>query len=64
MLMSNPALCEEITAKSYEELTANFDWSIAERELGYSKGGPLNIGWMCSDRICRMGNAGKLALDW
>ena len=62
--MSNPALCEEITAKSYEELTANFDWSIAERELGYRKGDPLNIGWMCSDRICRLGMADKLALDW
>ena len=62
--MSNPALCEEITAKSYQELTANFDWSIAERELGYRKGDPLNIGWMCSDRICRLGMADKLALDW
>ena len=36
--MSNPAVCEELTAKSYEELTANFDWSIAERELGYRPG--------------------------
>jgi len=62
--MSNPALCEEVAAKSYEELTANLDWSIAERELGYRNGGPLNIGWMCSDRICQLGMANKVALDW
>ncbi|HEY4931199.1 MAG TPA: acetate--CoA ligase [Terriglobales bacterium] len=62
--MSNPALCDEVIAKSYEELTANFDWSIAEHELGYAPGGSLNIGWMCSDRICRLGLADKLALDW
>ena len=46
MLMSNPALCDEVIAKSYEELTANFDWSSAEHELGYAPGGSLNIGWM------------------
>ncbi len=49
---------------SYEELTANFDWSISEKELGYKKGDPLNIGWMCSDRICKLGLADKLALIW
>jgi len=49
---------------SYQQLTANFDWSISERELGYEKGDNLNIGWMCSDRICRMGKADKLALIW
>jgi len=49
---------------SYQELCTNFDWSISERELGYRKGDPLNIGWMCSDRICRLGLAGKMALIW
>ena len=49
---------------TYEERTANFDWSISEKELGYKKGDPINIGWMCSDRICRMGLSGKLALIW
>ncbi len=49
---------------SYGELTADFDWSISEKELGYKKGGPLNIGWMCSDRICQLGLADKLALIW
>ncbi len=49
---------------SYQELTANFDWSISEKELGYRKGDNLNIGWACSDRICRMGLADKPALIW
>ncbi|HVN20663.1 MAG TPA: acetate--CoA ligase [Dongiaceae bacterium] len=62
--MSNPGLCEEVIAKTYEELSANFDWSIPERELEYRPGDRLNIGWMCSDRICRLGMASKVALDW
>ena len=33
---------------SYEQLNANFDWAIAERELGYRPGDVINIGWMCS----------------
>ncbi|MBZ5568907.1 MAG: AMP-binding protein [Acidobacteriia bacterium] len=49
---------------SYEELVSGFSWSLAERELGYQTGEPLNIGWMCSDRICRLGQADKLALIW
>jgi len=49
---------------SYEERLAGFDWSIAERELGYHQGDPLNIGWYCSDRICQMGMAPKTALIW
>jgi len=52
------------TPPSYEELTANFDWHLAERELGYRPGGPINIAWMCSDRICQLGLADKLALLW
>lgn len=49
---------------SYDELNANFDWAIAERELGYRPGDVINIGWMCSDRLCRMGLAQKPALLW
>jgi acetyl-CoA synthetase len=49
---------------SYEERLAGFDWSLAERELGLAPGGPVNIGWLCSDRICRLGKAGKTALIW
>jgi len=49
---------------SYESRLAGFDWSIAEKELGIDRDGPINIGWLCSDRICRMGKAGKTALIW
>ena len=49
---------------TYDELNANFSWASAERELGYQAGDLLNIGWMCSDRICRLGSANKLALCW
>lgn len=47
---------------SYEERLKDFDWSISERELGYKKGDNINIGWYCTDRICQLGNADKLAL--
>ena len=49
---------------TYEELLATASWQSAERELDYHDGDLLNIGWMCSDRICRLGWAGKLALIW
>jgi acetyl-CoA synthetase len=49
---------------SYEQLNTNFDWVIAERELGYRPGDVINIGWMCSDRPCRLGLAQKPALLW
>ena len=54
----------ETVSFSYQDLLENFDWSVSERELGYKKGDRLNIGWMCSDRICRLGQAGKPALIW
>jgi len=47
---------------SYGELTAGFSWSVAEKELEYSPGDILNIGWYCSDRICRKGKGDKIAL--
>jgi acetyl-CoA synthetase len=47
---------------SYEEKFLNFEWSQAGKELGYSDGGEINIGWYCSDRICLNGNGGKTAL--
>jgi len=49
---------------SYQERLANFDWSIAEEELGFQTGDTINIGWHCSDRICNLGFADKLALIW
>ena len=47
---------------SYEELTRDFSWKIAERELEYNPGEKINIGWYCSDRICLKGWADKTAL--
>jgi len=49
---------------SYENRIRDFDWSISENELGYKDGDVINIGWHCSDRICQMGKADKLALIW
>lgn len=49
---------------SYDERIKNFDWSISEKELGYKDGDVINIGWYCSDRICQMGKANKMALIW
>jgi acetyl-CoA synthetase len=49
---------------SYDERIRNFDWSIAEKELEYNKGETINIGWYCSDRICLMGKADKIAMHW
>ncbi len=49
---------------SYEERAASFDWSVAEAELGWSEGDPINIGAVCTDRICEQGLGAKLALLW
>ncbi len=49
---------------SYEERAKNFDWSISERELGYGRGGVINIGWEASDKICLQGKGDRLALLW
>jgi acetyl-CoA synthetase len=49
---------------SYEDRLKDFSWSIAEKELGYTPGDSLNIGWYCTDRICQLGKADKTALIW
>ncbi len=49
---------------SYIERRQDFDWTLAERELGHKPGSPINIGWYCSDRICETGRADKQALIW
>jgi len=48
----------------YEQRIKDFNWSISENELDYKSGQIINIGWYCSDRICEMGKADKLALIW
>ncbi|MGE5346884.1 MAG: AMP-binding protein [Acidithiobacillales bacterium] len=49
---------------SYETALQGFDWAIAERELGWGRGAPVNIGWHLSDRICALGLSRKPALLW
>jgi len=49
---------------SYEQRRENFDWDIARRELDWSEGEILNIGHICSDRICARGGADRPALLW
>ncbi len=49
---------------SWEARREGFDWSLAGEELGWREGELLNIGWHCSDRICRLGRARKVALLW
>ncbi|MCL4559692.1 MAG: acetate--CoA ligase [Chloroflexi bacterium] len=49
---------------SYDQRIKGFSWSIAEKELDYQQDGDINIGWYCSDRICRQGKGDKLALIW
>ncbi|MBP1641959.1 MAG: AMP-dependent synthetase and ligase [Acidobacteria bacterium] len=39
-------------------------WTAAERELGYHAGGPVNLGWLTSDRICALGRGAHPALIW
>ncbi len=50
--------------KSYEEEVKTFSWDISKKELEYNDGDIINIGWYCSDRICKKGKAEKLALIW
>ena len=49
---------------NYEDRLKDFSWSLAEEELGYKDGDPINIGWHISDRICQQGKGDKPALIW
>jgi acetyl-CoA synthetase len=49
---------------SWTDHAHDFDWLLAERELDHHPGDPLNIGWHCTDRICRLGHARRPALVW
>ncbi|MBN2054151.1 AMP-binding protein, partial [bacterium] len=48
----------------YDETYRNFTWDRAREELGIKPGDPLNIGHICSDRICARGKGDKTALIW
>jgi acetyl-CoA synthetase len=43
---------------------ARVDWTTAARELGWTSGQPVNLGWMISDRLCERGRGGHPALLW
>jgi acetyl-CoA synthetase len=49
---------------SYEDRLHDFDWALAKRELGWQDGELLNIGHICSDRVCARGLADRPALIW
>ncbi|MBM4400149.1 MAG: AMP-binding protein, partial [Candidatus Cloacimonetes bacterium] len=49
---------------SYEDRLKQNPWQLSETELDYKAGKVINIGWYCSDRICQMGKADKIALKW
>ncbi len=49
---------------SYDERLKDFTWDIAARELELAPGGPVNIAWHCTDRICRQGKGSRVALHW
>ncbi len=49
---------------SYDERLKGFDWGIAREILGWEEGDLLNIGAICSDRVCARDGAGKIALIW
>ncbi len=49
---------------SYESRRKDFDWSVARDVLGWEEGELLNIGHICSDRVCERGGADRKALVW
>lgn len=49
---------------SYEERRKSYNLEQVKAELNYQDGSPLNIGVMCSDRICELGLSNKTALIW
>jgi acetyl-CoA synthetase len=44
--------------------TTEDGWTRAAHDLDWGRGDPTNIGWYCSDRICRLGRGGVPALIW
>jgi len=49
---------------SYEKRMENFSWDVAKEVLNWKEGEILNIGAICSDRICDQGKGEKKALLW
>jgi acetyl-CoA synthetase len=49
---------------SYEERLKHFSWDVAREILGWKDGELLNIGAICSDRVCARGLGDRTALIW
>lgn len=49
---------------SYEQRLEGFDWELAKDVLSWKESELLNIGAICSDRVCANGKAEKPALIW
>ncbi len=49
---------------SYEKRKEDFSWDIAREVMDWKEGEVLNIGSICSDRVCARGNGDKKALIW
>ena len=50
--------------ESYDARRADFSWAVAKEVLRWKDQETLNIGAMCTDRICAAGKGGKKALIW
>jgi acetyl-CoA synthetase len=53
-----------MSATATAPAAAKAGWTAAAAELGIPPDGTVNIGWHCTDRICRMGLGAKRALIW
>jgi len=49
---------------SYEKRAGDFNWDVARELLGWEDHELLNIGAICSDRICAQGKGDRTALIW
>jgi acetyl-CoA synthetase len=49
---------------NYEERLKDFSWDVARDVLGWEEGELLNIGHICSDRVCARGGRDNIALIW
>jgi acetyl-CoA synthetase len=49
---------------SYEKRAGDFNWDVAREVLGWEDNELLNIGAICSDRICAQGKGDRIALIW
>lgn len=48
----------------YEDRLNGFSWDLARQALGWQDGELLNIGAICTDRVCARGGADRPALVW